>query len=192
MRVIGITGKSGSGKSCAMRYMASKGVTAIDGDRISREIYVKGSPVYDALVKEFGDGILDKDGEISRGELAKCAFSSQNSLDKLNKITHPAILAEIEREIAEADTALVAVEGAALIESGFWFRCDICVAVVGDAHEKRIKERDSLTDAEAKRRLLAQKSDSFYTDSADYVLVNNSTLEHFYQSIDAFLKEVGA
>lgn len=188
--MLGITGRSGTGKTTALKYMRGKGVDIIDGDEISHRLYAAGTQVVDRIVKCFGKRVLNSDGSVNRALLADIVFSDPEKLESLNAITHKYILSEIEKEIAQSKASLVAVEGSALIESGFWQRCDIRLAFVSDSSAARIVMRDKITEYEAKKRLEAQKDDDYYTKTADRVIVNNGSIKHLHSEVDAFLKDV--
>ncbi|MEO5903250.1 MAG: dephospho-CoA kinase, partial [Gemmatimonadaceae bacterium] len=89
MRLIGLTGNIASGKSVVADLMAKRGATIIDADVLAREAVTKGSPALDAIVAKWGDGVLDKDGNLDRAALRHVVFDNQSDLDALNEIVHP-------------------------------------------------------------------------------------------------------
>ena len=111
MYVIGLSGGIGSGKTVVSDHFASLGVSVVDTDVIARVIVEPGQPALVKLVEEFGDEILEPNGELSRGTLRKIAFASANNKAKLDSITHPAIRLETIRQIeqSESDYCLVVV-----------------------------------------------------------------------------------
>ena len=170
--VAGVTGGSGVGKSYLCKALKDRGYEVIDTDVIARQVMEKGSPCLLETAREFGDEILE-DGVLNRKKLAKIVFSDQTKLKKLNEISHKFILNRVEDMIATAKSGIVFVDGAVLLESGF--SCDVMIGVLADyeIRKKRIMERDSLTQEEAERRLLAQQKDSYYIENCDFVLYNN-------------------
>ena len=100
MKLIGLTGAIGSGKSSVSALFARKGAVIIDGDGIARQLQQKGSAVLQKMVDEFGDVLLES-GELDRTKVAQLVFSDPEMLKKLNAIMHPAIGSEIMRLIAE-------------------------------------------------------------------------------------------
>ena len=172
-KIVGITGGSGCGKSHMSGLLRSRGIPVIDCDLVSREIMVKGEPCYLEVLAEFGDGILQPDGEINRKNLGEIVFSDPEKLEKLNKITHKHILADIYNKIEKEDSKVIGLDGAVLIESGI--ECDFLVGVLADKELRiqRIMARDSLSKESAKRRIEAQKQDSFYIENCDFVVYNN-------------------
>ncbi len=177
MLTIGLTGKTGAGKSTVALYLKEKGCYIIDGDVIARQITEKGSDVLPLLQKAFGEDILDENGELIRKRLAERAFSSRESTDLLNSITHPAIKKhcedEIERATKEGYTVCV-IDAAALLDSSCKDICDKIVVVT--APEKirleRVLARDGITYEQAITRINAQKDDEYYFRHADIIIRN--------------------
>lgn len=170
--VVGITGGSGCGKSYISSILREHGYPVVDADVIAKDVMKKGEACLSETVCEFGEEILDA-GELNRKKLAQIVFSDPSKLKKLNEISHKYILLRIEDMIEKAESQLVFVDGAVLIESGF--PCDIMMGVIAeyDQRKERIKKRDSLSDEEAVRRLDAQPKKEFYVENCDFVVNNN-------------------
>lgn len=172
--ILGLTGPTGAGKSSVAALLAQHGFFHIDADVVARKVMEPGSPILPRLEAEFG-GVLKGDGSLDRKALAKKAFDSPVATKKLNSLTHPAILKEIEKQAEEAAalgyTKLV-VDAAALFESGGEKMCDKTAAVLAPPEErlKRIMGRDGLTREEALHRMHGQKADAFYRRQADFLL----------------------
>lgn len=171
-RVVGITGGSGCGKSYISSLLREHGIPVIDCDKVARSVMECGKPCLLEVAEYFGKEILT--GEVlNRGKLAEIVFSDKGKLKKLNEITHKYILADIYNMIEQEKSELVCIDGAVLIESGI--KCDKLIGILADkkVREKRIKDRDSLSDKEAIARINAQKPDSFYLENCDLVFYNN-------------------
>lgn len=171
--VIGLTGQTGSGKSTVARLL---GFESINADEVAHEVLLD-PRVKNELCGRFGQDILDDNGEINRGELAKKAFANPNSLAMLGAITHPAIIKEILDRIELLEgrgEKIILLDAPTLFESGAHKMCSkiIFVTADGQIRKKRIMERDGLSDQAAELRLRAQKTDDFYK-SADYKIINN-------------------
>lgn len=171
--VIGLTGQTGSGKSTVARLL---GFESINADEVAHEVLLD-TRVKNELCGRFGQDILDDNGEINRGELAKKAFANPNSLAMLGAITHPAIIKEILDRIELLEgrgEKIILLDAPTLFESGAHKMCSkiIFVTADGQIRKKRIMERDGLSDQAAELRLRAQKTDDFYK-SADYKIINN-------------------
>ena len=171
-KVVGITGGSGCGKSYVSAELAKRGASVIDCDKIAREVMEPGEPCLSEAVEFFGKEILEN-GHLNRKKLAEIVFSDAEKLAVLNRISHKYILQSIYERIEQSDAEIVVVDGAVLIESGV--RCDMMIGVLADREirEKRITERDNLTEEEAKHRISAQKPDKFYLENCDFIVYNN-------------------
>ena len=175
MKIIGLTGPTGAGKSTVSKMLQDNGFFVADGDAVAREIVEKGSPVLEKLVDVFSKDILSSDGNLIRSELAKRAFKDEESLALLNSITHPEIDRIIFDRINNAEGCKGAIiDAAALIESKIADKCDILCVVTApkEIRLQRVMERDGISEEAAKTRMSAQKEDSFYTEKADIVINN--------------------
>ncbi|MDD6021579.1 MAG: dephospho-CoA kinase [Acutalibacteraceae bacterium] len=176
--IIGLTGKTGSGKSTVAGLLRKMGFYVCDADLVAREVMEKGSALLPKLAEAFGGDIINENGELDRKKLAARAFSGRSETEKLNALTHPAI---IEKSFAEMKNALdngykaAFFDAAALFESGAASRCDftVCVTAPESVRFSRIIERDGLSPDEAERRMNAQKADDFYTGRSDFVIDNS-------------------
>ncbi|MBN1994430.1 MAG: dephospho-CoA kinase [Anaerolineae bacterium] len=176
--VIGLTGNIGTGKSLILRMLQELGSTVIDADKLVHQLMKKGSPVYDAIVNEFGAGVLDQTGEINRRNLSKIVFTTPGALAKLEGMTHPAVHQEVVRRIDQATTQVVAVEAIKLFESNL---IDLChskwvVTAPPDVQLKRLVERRKMSLEQAQQRLKAQSPQAEKTAKADVVIDNSGDL----------------
>lgn len=174
MKIIGLTGPTGAGKSTVSARLREMGFTVADGDAIAREIVEPGAPLLKQLCAAFGSDILEH-GVLNRRELARRAFCDPDSLQTLNRLMHPAIEKRMFQQIAAHPGARGAViDAAALIESGIDKRCDLLAVVTAplDVRLRRIMARDHLSEADALVRIGAQHPEEFYTEKADVILHN--------------------
>lgn len=176
-KLIGITGKTGAGKSTVSDYLREKGAYIIDGDIIAREILLLDKNLLPRLCKVFGRDILESDGiTLNRKALAKKAFSSPENTELLNSIMHPAINNKIEKQAENAfsEYNTVVVDAAAIIESGFADKCDMLLVVHApeSVRKERIIKRDNLSEEDALIRINGQKDDDFYLKKATYIISN--------------------
>ena len=193
--VIGMTGPTGAGKSTVGQMLCERGFKIVDADKVARRVTEKGSPTLVALCDAFGDDILLADGELDRAALAKKAFADSESLEKLNSITHPAIIELIKQEIdalrASGEVKII-LDAPQLFEAGAHSLCDYILSVLADRETRleRIKLRDSITDEQAISRINAQKNDEFFVENSDFVIYNNSDTEGLTPQIDLMLKNI--
>jgi len=175
-KLVGLTGKTGAGKSTVSALLKEKGAYIIDGDIVARNVLVENVALLNELKKEFGDGILNRDGTLNRRALAKEAFSTPEKTELLNSIMHPAINDAIfrEAETAFSDYDVVIVDAAAIIESGFTQKSDYLIVVHApvEIRKERIIQRDGISEEDALIRINGQKEDDFYLDEADFVFNN--------------------
>jgi len=199
MKVIGICGGSGSGKSTVSEFFLKEGIPVIDADAIYAELTSKSGECMDALISEFGDSIQNPDGSLNRSELSRIVFFS-NCADelraKLNKISHAFVLKMIEDEISHYGSLgvrAVAVDIPLMFECGFDRRCDVKVAVIADREKRiaRIIGRDGIGRETAEKRIDSQLTDTFLIKHADYVVYNNSDQTGLYREVSRLLVCLG-
>jgi dephospho-CoA kinase len=175
-KLVGLTGKTGAGKSTVSALLKEKGAYIIDGDVVARKVLVDNGSLLNKLSKEFGEDVLNPDGTLNRRALAKEAFSTPEKTERLNSIMHPAINGFIfeEAEKAFSDYDVVIVDAAAIIESGFTEKSDYLIVVHApvEIRKERIIKRDGLTEADADIRINGQKDDEFYLSKADFIFNN--------------------
>lgn len=175
-KLVGLTGKTGAGKSTVSALLKEKGAYIIDGDIVARTVLVDNAVLLNKLCEEFGEEILNPDGTLNRRALAKKAFSTPENTKKLNSVMHPAIndLIFKEAEKAFSDYDIVIVDAAAIIESGFTEKSDYLIVVHApvEIRKERIIKRDGLTEADADVRINGQKDDEFYLSKADFIFYN--------------------
>ena len=174
-KLIGLTGKTGAGKSTVSKMLEGFGAFIIDGDKVAREVLNLSPDLELKLKAAFGSDIYEN-GVLLIKELAKRAFSSHENTELLNSIFHPVInkrLFELSNEAFKTHSVAV-VDAAAVIESGFYKSCDCLITVYApeSIRLERIMRRDSLTKEEAMRRINAQKDDEFYFSKSD-IIINN-------------------
>ena len=170
--VIGLCGKSGSGKSAICSALMSRGAFIIDADSIARDIV--DNKLTDRLKIAFPE--CYNEDVLDRRKLADIVFNNRDKLEVLNSLTHPVIKNEIIKHINSNKTnKYIIVDAPVLIEAGLKDVCDCTVCVVADdkLRKKRIILRDNLKDTEAESRISAQKPDGFYIDNTDICIINN-------------------
>ena len=177
MKIIGLTGLTGAGKSTVAQKLMAYGCYHIDADKVAREVINNNENVKNKLKERFGNDVINADGTTNRPLLASRAFASEECTNALNEITHPAVTEEIQsiiKDMNEVGYRGVIIDAIALFESGEDKLCDFTVAVVApkDIRLERIMKRDNITEEKALERINAQKDESFFTKQADFVLWN--------------------
>lgn len=195
MKVLGLCGQSGAGKTTALDTLVSLGATVCDSDRVSREVMSKDTPCTREVTEVFGQEIC-RDGEIDRGALGRIVFNDREKLAVLTEITHRYIKAEIYRRMEEArqrGDGLFVIDAPLLFESGLDRDCDLTLAVVAQREKRiaRIMARDGITRELAEKRLDSQIDETRLRELADEVIENNGTAEELARAVVSFSERRG-
>lgn len=178
MKVIGITGSSGSGKSTVAGLLEQKyGAKLIDADKVVKELTVPGTDYMDAIKNDIGEEFFYEDGNLNKKKLAETIYSDEDALIKLNRLTFKYVVDEMKNRVSntEENVPFVVIDAPLLIEAGLDKLCNYIIAVLADKEIKiqRICKRDNLDEKTAESRLKIQKEDEFYTNVANFVIYNN-------------------
>lgn len=196
MKVIGLTGGTGSGKSVVSKSLAAAGAVIVDADKIAHEIILKGEPAYQEIIAYYGTGILDEDGNIIRKKLGEIVFHDEEKLAFLNWCTHKYICAEVDSRIAAAKAAgtatAIVLDAPLLLEAGLEQVCDVVWVVYADpeVRAQRVMARDGVTYELAKARIANQKSWEEYKQAADIVIDNSKDLAYLQGQLSELLKTI--
>lgn len=196
MKIIGITGRSGCGKSSATNFLARQGYPCIDADRIARDVLLPGSSCLEKLQAYFGQDILEADGTLKRRLLADRAFATPEGTRVLTEITQPEILRRIEERLRQAQASgagMAFVDGAVIVGTPFESRCDALVLITApyETSVQRICARDGISPEMARRRLDAQTSLDTLRAAATIEIVNDGTAEQLENKVEAYLESLG-
>ncbi len=195
MKIIGLTGETGSGKSTIAKIMEEYGAVIINCDKIAHENMEPGSYAYFDIVENFGPDILNEDAEINRKALGNIVFNSPEKLELLNSITHPYIIESVKDEIYKnEDKKCVVIDAPLLFETGLNDLCDRVWIIYAFAYEKRmgrIMKRDGISNTEALARMKNQQNSLNFSNSANLVIENNGTLEELREYILEIMNEEG-
>lgn len=201
MKLIGLTGGIGSGKSTVGRLLADAGALVIDADVIAREVVEPGQPALEEIRARFGADVLQDDGSLDRAALAAIVFAADEARADLEAITHPRIAAaiadridqQLRDEAAGAPSRLVVLEHPLLVEAGLAPGHDVVVVVEAPAETRvaRLVER-GMTGQDARARMAAQASDEERRSAATHVLDNAGTPPDLARQVEALLEELGA
>ncbi|MBT9769050.1 dephospho-CoA kinase [Coprococcus catus] len=190
MKVYGITGGAGTGKSEVIKMLQQNfGGCVIMSDEVARELMQKGNISYQLIVEYFGRDILMDDGEIDRKKLADHVFNNKEALEKLNSMTHPYVKDEIRKLIAEAEASgecrFVALESAILLECGYEDICDEFwyVYTKPEIRRQRMKETRNYSDEKVDSVMRNQQPDEAFFEQCSFVIKNNTTLSDVYAQL---------
>jgi dephospho-CoA kinase len=182
MKVIGLTGGIGSGKSTVARFMAELGAVVIELDKVGHEVMKPGSKAWSLLVEEFGNDIITPVGEIDRSKLGQIVFNDGNALKRLNDIIHPEIDKILEERLDEyrrSSVDYVVLVAAARLDTDKSSQVDgIWVTVAPEEVVlRRLTDRSGFSEKESRARIAAQLPDEERVKHADVVIDTDCSLE---------------
>ena len=193
MKIIGITGGTGCGKTTALNELERRGALLIDCDAVYHRMLETDRPMLDEIEKYFPGAVID--GKLDRKALGAVVFTDEEALRDLNIITHRHINLEIRRilrEHAMNGGTLAAIDAIELFSSGINGSCFKTIAVLSDKENrvKRIMARDGITREYALMRIAAQHDDAYYAEKCDHTLYNNADMDSFRNDCRQLFKEM--
>lgn len=195
MRLIGITGGVGAGKSEILSYIKKHYKCEIYlADEVAHLIKRKGERCYDRLVELLGQDVLESSGEIDKRKMASVIFSSEELLKKVNDIVHPEVRCYLEDRILEARSnpqiELLFIEAALLIEAGYEELLDEMWYIFADekVRKKRLRENRGYSEEKIEQIIGAQLSEEEFRAACDFVIDNSGELSDSYKQIDEKLE----
>lgn len=182
MKVIGIVGGSGAGKTTALGELTALNGALLDCDAIYHELLRTSEELKSGIEARFGP-VFDENG-LNRQKLGAVVFADPEALRDLNAIALGVLVPELRRRIEAArqqGRSCVAIDGATLLESELARDCDALVAVVAPTEDRvrRIMAREGISEDYARARIAAQRSDEWLRQRCDHVLVNDCSPEEF-------------
>lgn len=198
VKVIGIAGPAGSGKSTVARLLAQRpGFARLDCDVLAWKTYSPGGPAYASLVARFGKEILLPDGTVDREKLARVALPSRQARADLEAIVHPAVMAEVRRAVEDhrgAGTRILLVEGALLLSSCHvdrsLFDAFVWLSVPPEERRRRLLASGQDPDV-VERRMSAQEDVVPPRDGAVHVVDGGGSPEEVVQRVEELLRRLG-
>jgi len=189
MRVLGLTGGIGSGKSMVAEIFARLGAVVIDADQLAREVVEPGQPALREIRATFGPDVLLPDGRLDRPKLADIIFANSAERAKLDAITHPRIRARMDEEIKarRSGPGVLIVDIPLLYENERTKSVEKVIVVWVDPQTqlRRIRQRDGLSDEAARQRIAAQMPLAAKRARADHVIDNTGSLEDTRRQVEA-------
>lgn len=182
MKIIGICGTSGSGKSTVCSILEHHGVAVLDCDKIYHELTGAPSDCLRAIGKAFGDDLI-REGKLDRAALRPIVFSDPEKLHDLNQLTHRFVLEELSSKLDKLRTKgqkICAIDAPLFFEAGLDTWCDVVCAVISPEEEQiqRICKRDGITKEDAKERVAKQIPSSVLREKVDVVIENKKDIAH--------------
>lgn len=196
MKIIGITGGVGAGKSLVLQYLEQKyGAYVLYADKIANDLKAPGELCYEAIVELLGKEILQSDGTIDRKKMADVIFNDKKKLEKVNEIIHPAVKAYILEQIIKKresqDISYFVIEAALLIEEHYDEICDEMWYIYADLEirRERLKESRGYSEEKIDSIVKGQLSEDDFRKSCQFVIDNSRQASDAYMQID---KKLGA
>lgn len=189
MKVIGLTGRIGSGKSTVSKYLEELGAVVIDADKVTHEVLSPGHEIGHNVIAEFGQDILNTAGEIDRKKLGETVFNNPEALERLTEIMHPAMYEIVKNRIEEQrqrGIKVVILEVIALIEANWTTLTDeIWVTVASEETViKRIQKQRDMSEEQILSRIRSQLNTEEWIKHADVVIDNNGDFNELKTKLD--------
>lgn len=192
MVIVGLTGNIGSGKSTVLHRLARLGAEVIDADHVSRDVVAPGSPGLEKIVKGFGPGVIDENGELDRAKMAAIVFEDPEARVMLEAIVHPEVIRVVGRLISEyregrGRAPVLVVEAPLLIESGMHGMMDEVwlVTVSPETQVRRVVARSGISGEEVMQRIKVQMPQEEKRKYAHRVIDNSGSIDETIMQIDA-------
>ena len=190
MKIIGITGGVGAGKSTVLDYLREQfQAYVIQADQVGHQVMEPGEICYSQVIALFGEHILKKDKTIDRKAVSDVVFGNEEKLKKLNGIIHPAVRQSILEEIQlqkEKKTAIVVVEAALLLEEHYEKFCDKVWYVHTDREIRisRLMENRGYSREKSESIISSQAPDEYFAKHADYIIRNNGDIKDTWLQVE--------
>jgi len=177
MKVIGLTGGIGSGKSTIAAVFQSAGIPVFNADSEALALYSIDAELLREVVDEFGREVLNNDGTLNRKQLASIVFGDEGALKKLNALVHPRVANRFAQWKNQQRVGVVMRESAILFESGSHIDCDsvIVVSAPENLRVNRVMNRSALTEEEVEARIALQWPESKLQAQADWIIMNDDS-----------------
>lgn len=192
MKIIGITGSSGSGKSTVCEILNEKyNVKIIDADKIAKELLTSGTEYFNDVISKFGREITDDVGEIDRKKLADLIYNDDKKREMLNNSTFYYVVKEIKSRAKEANNVDIIIDAPLLFESKLDDICNFTIGVIAkeSVQIERIIKRDSISKEQACKRIKAQQTNNFYMSKCTEIIENNNEYIETEKQIEEIAKK---
>jgi len=185
MKIVGLTGGIGSGKSLVADILSSFGVPVFNADESAKSQY-KNPDVLQQLTSLLNTSdVINASGELNKQVLASIIFNDDKKRALVNELIHPLVKADFDKWKAEFNLPYCIREAAILIESGSYKDCDAIIVVTADVEKRieRVMQRDEVLREDVEKRIKAQMSDEDRVKFAHYIIENNGTVRDLYPVI---------
>lgn len=191
MKTVGLTGGIGSGKTTVAIWFAENGIPVYNSDLRAMKLMNDDPDLIREITRLFGEEAYIN-GVYNRKHIASRVFGHKDLLQKLNAAVHPAVFFDFDRWKAQFKVPFVMKEAAILFESGAYKNCDAIILVTADEdiRIRRVMERDGVTEARVRKIMNSQWPEEKKMEKSDYVIYNNSDLEHLKNEFHGVYKKL--
>lgn len=197
MKIVGLTGGIGSGKTTIAKWFSEQGIPVYNSDNEAKRLMNESSEIREELIQLFGeDAYLNN--ELNRKFISSKVFENKDLLEQLNQIVHPAVFKDFKTWIQNQNAPFIVKEAAILFESGSYHDCDYIVSVIADEEIRiqRVMERDGISNEQVLSRIKNQWTDELRIVNSDFIIRNNQGLnelkEEFQEVYNKLLKKTNA
>lgn len=195
MKVIGLTGGIGSGKSTVSSYLKEHGYYILDADQIAYDITRKGSPVLEQIAEAFGSDMLDADGNLQRKKLAAVAFATPENKALLESLTTAEVVRIISSQVVQLRNSkeydIIFIDSPLLFEAGVDKLTDLVwmVSANDEIRISRVMDRDQVTREDVLQRIANQMDNDEKIRRSQEIIDNSKGKDELYQQVEALLKK---
>lgn len=196
MKIIGVTGNSGSGKTTICEIISSiSNAKIIDADEVAKSLDFPGSEYVNKIAELFGNEVLNSSGSLNRKKLGEFIYTNVSNKLELDKLTFKYVGGEVSKKLEilkSEELDYIVLDVPLLFESELDNLCDYVIAVTASTDKKvqRIQKRDNIDENTARQRLAIQKDDDFFYRNSDFVIENNGDRELIQNSIERILENI--
>lgn len=185
MKIVGLTGGIGSGKTTVSKIFSSLGVPVFYADIEAKELYNNKEVIAKTKAILGEENILDKKGSLIRAKVASIIFKDEKKRDALNNFLHPLVKKRFDEWLSKQHYSYCIREAAILIESGSYKDCNkiIVVSCPMEIRINRVMQRDGISKQEVEKRMVAQMKEEDRLKYADFVIINDKNEEDIYNEV---------
>lgn len=185
MKIVGLTGGIGSGKSTIAKWFLEAGIPVYNSDDEAKRLMNESPEIRSQLIQVFGENAYLND-ELNRKFISSQVFENKNLLEKLNQVVHPEVFKDFKNWIQNQNAPFVVKEAAILFESGSYNDCDYIISVIANEETRiqRVMERDGVSYEQVLSRIKNQWTDDLRIVNSDFIIKNNDGLEELKEEFD--------
>jgi len=191
MKIVGLTGGIGSGKSTIAKWFLEAGIPVYNSDSEAKRLMNESPEICEKLIQLFGENAYLND-ELNRKFISSQVFENKDLLEKLNQIVHPEVFKDFNNWIQKQHSPFVVKEAAILFESGSYNDCDYIISVIANEETRirRVMERDGVSHEQVLSRIKNQWTDELRIINSDFIIKNNDSLDELKEEFEEVYKKL--